>query len=519
MRMTLRWSVAILFAFCCGELAHCQVLKEVRTITGEGNHSDDRGATGSVLLRRSHADYPDGNGEMIRDGANPRRVSNLIVSQNSQFLPSEKGMSDAVWAWGQFIDHDLSLTDSSPDNGSADIKVLQQRDVLFPVIGFNRANHVIVDGRREPFNEITSFLDASQVYGSDETRATWLRARRGGFLKTSAGNLMPFNTAGLPNLGEDPDLFLAGDIRSNENVVLTSLHTLFVREHNRLASKISRSNLASGDEEIYQLARKIVGAEIQIITYKEFLPALLGEFAPDPEDANFDPNVDPTIANEFSAGMFRIGHTLLSSDLQIGDTGSTIKLKDAFTNPQFIVDSPDNVGHMLFGLSQQRCQEVDSHIIEDVRTFLFLPPPFSVGLDLAALNLQRGRDHGLPPYNDIREAYGLRRVTDFDEISSDPTICHKFRKAYDSVDEIDPWVGAISEDHVQGANVGELMLTVLVDQFRRTRDGDWFFYTLDQDLKSMELLRVIDLNEVTFGRVIEWNTNVDPPSDMFFVDD
>ena len=338
---------------------------------------------------------------------------------------------------------------------------------------------------------------------------------RCGRLKTSPGELLPFNVDGLPNLGDGPDLFLAGDIRSNENVVLSSLHTLFVREHNRLARRI-RMHRWEHDEDIYQLARKIVGAEIQFITYNEFLPALLGDLRI-PHGSGECTQVDPTIANEFSAAMFRVGHTFLSSDLVVGDTGTTLALRDAFTNPEFITGHPENVDHLLSGLSRQRCQEIDSHIVEDVRTFLFLPPPFPIGLDLAALNLQRGRDHGLPPLNDVREAYGLMRIADFDEISNDPDVCDAFRKAYESVDDIDPWVGGISEDHVAGANVGSLMLAALVDQFTRTRDGDRFFYTLDPDLNSRFVRRIIDLEQVTLGRVIGRNTNSSPPVNMFFV--
>ena len=493
-------------------------LHEVRTITGENNHPQDLGAAGKVLIRLSYADYPDGAGEKIREGANPRTVSNLVVDQQGHSLPSWRRMSDAVWAWGQFIDHDLDLTDSHADNGSENIPVLDPNDLLYPVIFFNRANHLVVNGRREPFNEITSFLDASQVYGSDQFRADWLRTFVDGKLKTSPGNLMPQNIDGLPNLGDDPKLFVAGDIRSNENVVLTSMHTLFVREHNRLCDRIKQLVPNATDESIYQLARKIVNAEIQMITYNEFLPALLGPFAPKASDATYDPATDPTIANEFSAAMFRVGHTLLSSDLIIGDTGNTISLRDAFSNPDFILEDPVNIDRMLLGLSRQRCQEVDPFIVEDVRTFLFLPPPFSIGLDLASLNIQRGRDHGLPPYNEIRQAYGLPPVNDFNEITDDPDVSDALRAAYGIVDGIDPWLGGISEDHVAGSNVGETIMAALVDQFTRARDGDRFFFTLDSDLRQPFVRVVINFDAVTFGQVIRWNTDTDAPLDMFFVD-
>ena len=122
-----------------------------------------------------------------------------------------------------------------------------------------------------------------------------LRARRGprrlrtgggtgAKLLTSANNLLPYNTAGLPNQNNGPtpanQLFLAGDIRANENLLLTSMQTVFMREHNRLVDLIAVQQPGLNAEQQYQLARKIVGAEIQAITYKEFLPALMGSAAP-----------------------------------------------------------------------------------------------------------------------------------------------------------------------------------------------------------------------------------------------
>ncbi len=275
-------------------------ITEVRSWSGVDNHPEDLGAVGQPLRRVSFSDYPDGSGDAIRAGANPRRVSNLVVDQAGTLIPSANGLTDATWAWGQFIDHDLDLSDSHPDNGAANIEVLNPADLLYPTIFFNRANHIYVDGVREQINEVTSFLDGSQIYGSDPIRAAALRTFQNGKLKTSFGNLLPLNVDGLPNLGSDPELFLAGDIRANENVVLTCMHTLFVREHNRLAGRISELAPAAGDEEIYHLSRKIVGAEIQMITYNEFLPALLGPLAPSHRSPRYNRDLDPSVANEFS---------------------------------------------------------------------------------------------------------------------------------------------------------------------------------------------------------------------------
>jgi hypothetical protein len=492
------------------------LLRDTRTYSGAGNSRFGWGAVGLPLLRLSYIDYPDGIGETFRQWPNPRQVSNLVIDQQGLSLPSAAGLSDAVWAWGQFVDHDLDLTDSDAANGTADIPVLDPWDLLYPTIFVNRSNHIVVEGIRQQINEISSFLDGSQVYGSDEDRARALRTLEGGRLKTSAGNLLPFNVDGLPNLGQGPGFFVAGDIRSNENVVLTSLHTLFVREHNRLANRIRALAPDESDERIFQLARKIVGAEIQLITYHEFLPALLGPFAPSPV-ARYQPRVDPTVATEFSSAAFRVGHTLLSPMLQLGDTGQQLALRDAFSDPDFLANDPDNVGRLLLGLCRQPCQEIDARVIDDVRNFLLLPAPFPLGLDLAAINMQRGREHGIPPYNEVRMAFGLPPVKSFAEISSDVSVQQQLQNAYGTVEAVDAWVGGIAEDHLPGAQVGPLVMRVLFNQFRRTRDGDRFFFSRDPDLKQLLVRRVIDLDSITLGKLIRLNCQVNAPDNMFTV--
>src|SRR5919202_4438537 len=126
------------------------------------------------------------------------------------------------------------------------------------------------------------------------------------------------------HLVPNDQLFAAGDVRANENIELTSLHTLFVREHNRIADAISRANPGLDDETVYQMARARVIAEMQAITYNEWLPALLGPGALQPY-RGYDPTVNPGIANEFSTAAFRLGHSLLGNGVQfLGNDGRPV---------------------------------------------------------------------------------------------------------------------------------------------------------------------------------------------------
>jgi hypothetical protein len=467
----------------------------IRAIDGVGNNSRDEtmGAASTMLARMMTPAYPDLMSAMA--GPNrlgPREISNLVAAE-THTKPNPLGASDFLWQWGQFIDHDIDLTDGTEPPEEAPILIPAGDPWFDPgasgtaIMAFNRslydhASGTTPDAPRRQVNEITSWIDASNVYGSDVARAEALRTNDGtGQLLTSPGALLPFNTAGLPNAGgSSPELFLAGDVRANEQLALTAMHTLFVREHNRHARRLAAANPHWSGERIYQKARRLVGAEIQAITYNEFLPALLGRDAL-PRYGGYDPKVDARIMNEFSTAAFRFGHSALSPVLQrLDEAGNEIPaghlpLREAFFAPGRLADE-DGIDPILRGLAAQRMRRIDTEIVDDVRNFLF-GPPGSGGFDLASLNIQRGRDHGLPAYNDARRSLGLEPMKDFADVTSDAALERRLRAAYATVDDIDLWVGGLAEDPVKGGHVGELLRTILIMQFTALRDGDRFWYT------------------------------------------
>ena len=465
---------------------------QVRTIDGTGNNPGQPswGAANTQLLRVSPAQYVDGIGNVLIEPPqreNPRVISNAIVAQ-SGILPNSRGLTNFVWQWGQFVDHDVDLTEGSSTNGTAPVPI-PPGDPLGPgPMPFNRSNFDPSTGTmsgnpRQQINQITSYIDGSNVYGSDASRATWLRTMIGGQLKMSPGDLLPYNDGTIPNAGtpEQPnfstDLFVAGDIRSNEQVALTAMHTIFVREHNRLAGLLQAQLPLASDEDLFQMARRIVGAELQIITYEEFLPALLGN-SPLPSYTGYQPTVNASIANEFSTAFYRFGHTMLMPEFTLVEPGGggagTLALRDAFFDPSFF-DDPLNLDRIVGGLATL-AQEIDPMLVEDVRSFLF-GPPGAGGFDLASLNMQRGRDHGLPDYNSLRAAYGLARKVKFltdgvlpDGVTPNGVTTHadlamRLQDVYGSVDNIDPWLGGLAEDPWPGTAVSEVVGTALRDQF------------------------------------------------------
>ena len=503
-------------------------LLEFRTIDGSGNTTGDAGSTGSIFLRRSPVAFADGISAPAGGARlSPREVSNLVAAQTTD-MPDAGNRTDFLWVWGQFLDHDLNLTRQSGDpfpfsipagdpffdpfnTGTQEMMVTRSTEA--PGTGTG------VDNPRCFRNMITAFVDGSNVYGSDQERADALRTFSGGLLATSEGNFPPYNTANLEvdTIGpQDPtSIFLCGDVRANENVALLSVHTLFVREHNYWATRLATQFPEWDDEQLYQMARKIVSAEIQVVTYNEFLPAILG---PDPLPAyqGFDESVDPGIDVLFATAAYRIGHTMVSptflrldADGQIIPEGN-LELRDGFFRPDLLV-TEGGVDPVLRGLALDRMQSVDTRVIDDLRNFLF-GPPGAGGMDLLSMNLQRGRDHGLCDYNSVRESYGLTRVTQFSDITSDVTLQTALAAAFPNVDEIDPWVGLLSEDYFPGSITGPTMRAVLIDQFTRLRDGDRFFYLNDPAL--LDYLPY--LGQLTLSQIIARNSDSQLQENVFF---
>lgn len=493
---------------------------EAASIDGVGNNveNEDWGSTDVELIRLTEADYADGieapSGE---DRPNAREISNAIVSQEESVL-NDRQLTDYLWIWGQFLDHDIDLSEGADPAEDFSVAV-PIGDPLFDPFGtgtveipLSRTAYVDADessdGQRQQINQITSFLDGSVVYGSDEERASELRTHEGGLLKTSEGDLLPFNEAGLENAGGTSEtLFLAGDVRANENVALSSMQTIFVREHNRIATELSDQNPDLTDEELYQQARSIVVAELQVITYNEFLPALLGTDGLS-EYTGYDAGVNPSIASEFSTAAYRFGHSLLSPELvRLNEDGTIIddgnlSLSDAFFSPNELIEN--GIDSILRGAATQLSQELDAQVVDEVRNFLF-GPPGAGGLDLASLNIQRGRDHGLADYNSIREDLGLDPVVSFSQITSDVELAAALEATYGSVDNIDLWVAGLAEDHLEGSSLGETFTTIIVDQFERLRDGDrnWYQNVFEgrqlQQLESTTLADIIERNSDVTG--------------------
>jgi hypothetical protein len=519
------------------------------------------GTAGTDLLRVSPAAYADGvSAPSLPANPSARVISDILNNQANPANPSQdlntvdaRSLSDFGYAFGQFIDHDLDLTPTNPNEA---LQILadpndpsQMGNQTFERSVFDASTGTGKTNPRQQINAITSYLDLSNVYGSTQVVADALRTFSDGRLKTSPGNMLPYdnltyftqtqiNALNMANAAQavpESSLFAAGDVRACENVELTALQTLFVRNHNVIAGKLQKEHRHWSDETLYQEARKINIAEYQDIIYTQYLPDLLGRSAL-PAYTGYNPKVDPAIATEFSTVGYRFGHSLLSGAIERhGNKGRDVLPKDPagagislatdffdpnVLNPSGAVDpltghTSTDIGPFLKGDADGVSQADDLMAISDVRNLLFANGGLQDnGQDLMARDVERARDDGIGSYNQVREAYGLPAVTSFAQITSDVTVQQELKKAYGSVAKIDAFEGGLAEDHVPGSDMGPLFQAILVNQFTRVRGGDRFFY-LNERWSPDELS--IFRQGTSLAKVIEANTSItNLQSDVFF---
>lgn len=269
------------------------------------------------------------------DLPSPRTVSRRFHKDRD--LP-DNDITLMVMQFGQFLDHDITLTpethsdidccEEGNENEENCFAIRIRRNDPFFIIHqddcleFTRSEAFCMDlsGKREQFNSITAFIDASNVYGSDADRNGLLRTLSNGMLSTNSTN--ESNKDLLPIID---GRFTGGDIRAVEMPGLTSMHTLFLREHNRIAKEISDAEPSLSDEEVFFKARHIVGAEMQNIVYGQFLPVVLGTntveqcYLDVSTRSEYDRRLDPSVFNAFATAAYRFGHTLIQGGVNMRD--------------------------------------------------------------------------------------------------------------------------------------------------------------------------------------------------------
>jgi len=447
-------------------------------------------------------------------------------------IGAELNTSSLLTFWGQFMDHDLTFSlDSSTYNQCVPFLItIPKGDPFFDsaslggqTMSFCRL--IVQNGTgtnaSNPLqfpNICTAWVDGSQVYGYTNQRINALRSFTGGLMKTSTGvdgDYLPLNSNGnggalidMANAAAKvpaTSLYAAGDLRANENPVLLSLHTTFLREHNRKAKLLAAANPSWNDEQVFQTARVFVISLIQKITYEDFLPIILG--TPLPAYPGYDSTVNPNIAEFFSTAAYRFGHDMLTDVLpRLDQQGKsipqgTVLLRDGFFDIASF--NPFGASTFLRGTAVDPQRPVDCIVEDDIRLFLYGQGP-ATATDLVSRNMQRARDIGMGFYNDARTAYGLTPCTTFSCVTSDPTAISALNTVYgvNNVSFLDSFVGGLLEPKNPKAKLGALFSAALVDQFTRIRNGDRFFYLNPGVLSTAALAEV---KSTTLSQIMQRN--------------
>ncbi|XP_030598291.1 eosinophil peroxidase-like [Archocentrus centrarchus] len=554
-------------------------LNKYRTITSICNNLNNPrlGASNTPFTRWLPAEYDDGISQpkgwnRTRKFNNfllplVRQVSNSILSTTDAGVSNDTQNSYLVTFFGQWNDHDLTFAAVSPSirsfsNGVNCEESCESTEPCIPIplppgdshlsvskcmptfrsapacgTGYSALNFGGEPNQREQINALTAFLDLSQVYGSEDKLALTLRnlTDNGGLLRVNAEfrdngrELLPFHSLQVKmcatrrrvtndtNAREIP-CFIAGDVRVDENIALTSIHTLFLREHNRLARALKRLNPQWDSETLYQETRKIMGAYTQVFVFRDYLPHIVGIDAVRRQLGRYpgyNPNVDPSISNVFATAAYRFAHLTVQPLVPRLDTNfrehpqfPSVPLFKAFFTPWRIAFE-GGIDPLLRGLISQPAKlNTQDHMLVNAlreRLFQFVQ---HIALDLGSLNMQRGRDHGIPGYNAWRRFCGLsqpRNEAELGQVLNNNNLARRLLELYGTPDNIDVWLGGVAEPFVRGGRVGPLFACLIATQFQRIRQGDRLWYEKPGVFTALQRNA---LSRATLSKIICDNTGI-----------
>ena len=497
------------------------------------------GTVESRLIRKTPPSY--GDGVYMMAGSNrpsPRKVSQFLM-KGDDGIGSLRNRTALLAFFGQVVSAEILMASESGCPLEIHHIEIEQCDEMYDEhcqanknlsMPFYRANYDRLTGQspntpREQVNRMTSWIDGSFIYSSNEAWISTMRTYSGnGDLKVMGEDeapennkekksnephkrMPPYNSKRVPlfnhpsphlmkNLNPER-MFVLGDPRTNQNPAYLSLGILFYRWHNVLASRIKSRYPLWRDEDIFQAARRWNIATLQNIIAYEYIPAFIGtNLAP---YAGYKSATHPGVSHVFQSAAFRFGHTLIPPGIYQRDgkcnfgnhSGKTsaLRLCSNWWDAQNIVSESisqkeEVIENILRGLSSQIAEREDSLLCSDVRNKLFGPMEFS-RRDLASLNIMRGRDNGLPDYNTVRKCYGLPMVNSWSEINVEkyretPEVFHTLRELYGEhgIGNIDLFVGGMLETKT---GPGQLFTSIIKEQFETLRDSDRFWFENEEN--------------------------------------
>ncbi|KAI8119521.1 Chorion peroxidase [Lucilia cuprina] len=383
----------------------------------------------------------------------------------------------------------------------------------------------------EQLNQGTAKLDLSQLYGFNEKSQKRMRLHQKGLLKsTSFGKsedaLLPIAAEDTnwfcalnPNDRENTTCFMSGDSRVNSNPFAIIIHTIMMRNHNRIAKDLGLQHPDWSDDQLFQKARSINIDIYQRIVLNEWLPVILGasmanEINSNKHEPNKLSNVNNElvhqISNEYAVAASRFYLSMMPNELRnyamdlrsesnkdksSNDIETNIfYLKDEIYSPSIEYTS-DKLDQILYSLLMQQAMKMDASYVESLTSDLAnnKRPTHS---DILAFDIQRGRDHGLQPYFKYLEICNNVKINSWNDLQKfiNPEDLNKLKNGYSSWRDIDLIVGGISEMSAKNATVGPTFQCIIGEQFSKL--SQWYQSEIDQndmDLLKWKTISAVDL--------------------------
>jgi len=543
----------------CSPAVTCILDAKYRTYNGSCNNiqNPNWGAALTPFYRLMNADFADGNNTFrVQLDGKPlpsARLINIKLFYLREIRYFDYKNNELLVPWGQFLTHDVSFYPDDIRNASTPIhldhcyekdksKIPFECATIIPIakddpvyspynvtlFKFVRSttsvNFSCPLTPRTIINRNSQYIDGSHVYGSDKVTADGLRTFTNGKLRSRIlenEEYCPQN----PNsefkngpLGKSDVQFAAGDINVNQNLAIALFQNLFLRYHNHLADELHAINPSWSDERIYQEARRIMGAVIQVITYEHFLPIILGdEYMKEyglTGETIYDPSINSALAQEMTSGAFRAVHNIIPAKFNFITSNYTIVDK---VEPSRVLLKPDlligNFDNMLRGFLETPGRIAQPSYNNLITNVVFKIPNLDTfsGFDLMSYDIQRGRDNGLPPYNKMRKICGLTKAAKFDDLSDliSQEDIEILKTLYSTVHDIDYIVGSLLEKPKKGSLVGPSTACVIGDSFYRFKVGDRFFYDVKGQPGSFSPEQIKSLKNITLSHVMCLSSNLD----------
>ncbi|XP_066158547.1 peroxidase isoform X2 [Euwallacea fornicatus] len=510
----------------------CDRFFKYRSYNGTCNNlkfSNTFGVAYRPYRRTLQPDYADGISKPRASKTSEPLPSARTVSLkvHRPYMKSDSKFSVMLAVWGQFLDHDITATALNQKLNGDSISCCQKGTNIspecFPVVldpndPFTEFNVTCMEfvrsapapqcclGAREQMNQASAFIDGSVIYGNDESLVQSLRTMNAGQLKmhvtSDKRSLLPVShdmNDGCNRLEEQKKgryCFLTGDSRANENLHLTSMHLIWARQHNNIARGLFAINPHWTDETLFQESRKVIAAQMQHITYREFLPLLINnsllkahEMLPYSNGYfhKYNESLDASIANEFAAAAFRFAHTLIPALVKFlaEDHSSVqfIQMRKMLFDP-FKLYKGGQLEGFLKGAINTSIEASDTYFSNEIKAHLFQrndtydASTQKCGLDLVSLNIQRGRDHGLSGYIHFKEHCGFNKTKSFEDLRGimGHVSLQSIKDTYRHIEAIDLYTGALSEKPLNGSLLGPTLTCLILDQFIRLKFGDRYWY-------------------------------------------